>query len=442
MKKNFLAILALAFAVAIAPSCSDDDSSSKANSSTYTEVESTYTVLGTEDTDVTMISGVIYDETITLSKGVNYLINSPVIVASGATLEIEAGATIYAQPQFASYLLVLQGGKINAEGTATSPIEFLSAIEGEKWGGVILNGYATISGENSTGNTGSTEIASQYKYGGSDDSDDSGVLKYIILRDTGANNGADVEHNGLTLNGVGNSTTIENIYVDATLDDGIEFFGGTVNVKNLLVVNPDDDMFDFTQGYSGTLTNAYGVWEATHTSGEEDPRGVEADGNLDGKYTSHLSQSDFKIVNMTIENNRTTANGTASSYDKMHDAIKVRRGAKATITNAVINGFTTQTISDVIDLYDSRGMAAEGTDINLSVALASSLYGNLVNYGATSVYDESTYVASENGDVSYADAVTAYNTAKESAYSKIVIADADANVGCAQSEFTWTGYFN
>jgi len=75
---------------------------------------------------------------------------------------------------------------------------------------------------------------------------------------------------------VGSGTKIENIYVPNGSDDGVEFFGGTVNVKNLLVVNPDDDMFDFTQGYKGTLENAYGIWEAGYTSSESDPRGIEA----------------------------------------------------------------------------------------------------------------------------------------------------------------------
>lgn len=90
------------------------------------------------------------------------------------------------------------------------------------------------------------------------------------MRFTGARSSADIEHNGLTLNGVGRGTTIKNLYITDGADDAIEFFGGTVNVENILAVNCDDDMFDFTQGYKGTLSNCYGVWEAGYTSTEED----------------------------------------------------------------------------------------------------------------------------------------------------------------------------
>ena len=160
----------------------------------------------------------------------------------------------------------------------------------------------------------------------------------------GARSTADIEHNGLTLNGVGNGTKIENIYVLESADDAIEFFGGTVNVTNLLAVNPDDDMFDFTQGYCGTLKNCYGVWESDYTSTEADPRGIEADGNMDGLYPDHLRQSDFKVENMTIVNN---AANTADNVDRMQDVIKIRRGAKATITNALVKG-----TGGAIDLVD------------------------------------------------------------------------------------------
>ncbi|MBM6677017.1 hypothetical protein H6A07_09780, partial [Olsenella uli] len=87
-------------------------------------------------------------------------------------------------------------------------------------------------------------------YGGDQNNDNSGVLTYVSILYSGARSSADIEHNGLTLNGVGAGTTIENIYIAEGADDGIEFFGGSVNVSNLLVVNCDDDCFDFTQGYS------------------------------------------------------------------------------------------------------------------------------------------------------------------------------------------------
>lgn len=282
---------------------------------------------------------------VTLDAEVEYLLNGTLRVKSGGRLTIPAGTVIKAQKGFSSYVLVEQGGQIFAEGTAAKPIVFTSAEaqpKAQDWGGIIINGYAPISGA-TAGTTSKTEVDNNFFYGGTNVSDNSGVLKYVMIKYTGARSSSSVEHNGLTLNGVGNGTVIENIYVYECADDGIEFFGGSVNVTNLLVVNSDDDMFDFTQGYTGTLTNAYGIWEAGFTSTEEDPRGVEADGNLDGNGADHVGQSNFTINGMTIVNNSTF---------EMQDVIKVRRGAKATITNALVkNGSAT----DLIDFSDSKG---------------------------------------------------------------------------------------
>jgi len=204
--------------------------------------------------DDNKLSGSIQD-TRTLDASVEYLLTGPLIVEDGATLNIPAGTTIKAQKGFGSYILVLQGGKINVNGTANAPVTMTADIEDAAqghWGGLIINGKAPLSG----GETGKTEINNAYTYGGTNAADNSGSITYLILAYTGARSSADVEHNGLTLNGVGNGTKIENVYIPDGADDGIEFFGGSVNVKNLLVVNSDDDMFDFTQGYNGTLENA------------------------------------------------------------------------------------------------------------------------------------------------------------------------------------------
>lgn len=299
---------------------------------------------------------------VTLDASKIYIIEGAVIVKEGGVLNIPAGTTLKAREGFGNYILVDRGGKINAEGTAEKPITFTADSESATagyWGGLIINGKAKISGVAGTVSEGSTEIDNNYKYGGSDNADNSGVLKYVKLLYTGARSNADIEHNGLTLNAVGNGTTIENIYVANGADDAIEFFGGAVNVNGLLAVNCDDDMFDFTQGYCGTLSNCYGRWEEGFTSTEEDPRGVEADGNLDGNGADHTPQSDFKIENMTIEN--------LSAEAEMQDAIKIRRGAKATITNALVKG--SGTVTDLVDLKDSKGTANAATSINVTKQL-------------------------------------------------------------------------
>ncbi len=339
MKKLFLC---LSVAALIFTACSDDDDDNGGNAFEGDQLQGAIT------------------QNVTLDASVTYTLAGVVEVKSGATLTIPAGTTIKAKAgltAFSQYILVEQGGKIIAEGTAEKPIRFTSGAASPKagdWGGLIINGYAPISGA-SAGSTAATEIDNSKPYGGTKADDDSGVLKYVILEYTGAKSSGTIEHNGLTLDGVGSKTVIENIYVPYTGDDGIEFFGGTVSVKNILVVNSEDDMFDNTQGWSGTLDNGYGIWLAGFTTDETDPSGIESDGNFDGNGPDHVGQSDYTMQNITIVNN---------SSHPMNDCMKIRRGAKATITNALIKNGTT---GDVIDLTDSKGAANAATSINATV---------------------------------------------------------------------------
>ena len=390
MKKFFLnAMLFAALASTVSlTSCSDDD-----------EIQGENPGGGEEPTEETVeLSGNV-EGTMTLEADVEYILNGKLTVPDGATLEIPAGTKIKAKQGFDSYIIVAQGGKINARGTAQAPIVFTAEDESNAgpgyWGGLIINGKAPISGPAGTVATGATEVDNNMPYGGNDAADNSGTLEYVELWYTGARSSADIEHNGLTLNAVGNGTTINNIYVAEGADDAIEFFGGTVNVSNLLAVNCDDDMFDFTQGYAGTLSNCYGIWEDGFTSTEEDPRGVEADGNLDGNGPDHTPQSDFTIENMTIAN---------FSAQSMQDAIKVRRGATAHITNALVMG--TGAVENLIDLNDGKGGAGEGTEMSVSNQLAS---------------------ATTDGDLN-----------AEGTYAGVVIET--GNTGANTSALSWTGY--
>ena len=373
------------------------------------------------------LSGSISDSQ-TLDASVSYLLDGPLIIEEGGTLTIPAGTTIKAKKGFSSYILVLQGGKINVNGTAEKPVTMTSNEanpEAGDWGGLIINGKAPLTIDPETGKSqiGSTEINSAFIYGGDSPADNSGSITYLILAYTGARSSADVEHNGLTLNGVGSGTTIENIYILNGADDGVEFFGGTVNVTNLLVVNSDDDMFDVTQGWSGTLKNCYGIWEAGYSSTEADPRGVEADGNHDGNYPNHTRQANFRIENMTIDlrlapvpADLATTNPTEFLAKTMQDVIKIRRGAKATIVNALVKG--TGTAVDIIDMTDSKGAGDPNSAISLTNALTNPFTGKAVNYNATQLYN----------------AVDAFGDD----ISKLKIEA--GNAGCPTNIFVWTGY--
>lgn len=316
----------------------------------------------------------------TLDPSVEYKLTGTLIVEEGGVLNIPAGTVIKSQKGFSNYILVLQGGKIFAKGTAEKPIVMTADVSNAGsgyWGGLIINGKAKISGVAGKTATGTTEINSAYLYGGNNDEDSSGELTYVRLEYCGARSSAEIEHNGLTLNGVGNGTKIENIYILESADDGIEFFGGAVHVKNLLVVNPDDDMFDMTQGYSGTLENCYGIWETGYTSTESDPRGVEADGNLDGKTPDDVNQSNFQIANMTID---LKLPASTNSNAIMQDVIKIRRGATATISNALVKG--TGTVQDLVDCTDGAGDANGATSISLTSQLSTPITGTDAKPGA------------------------------------------------------------
>lgn len=360
---------------------------------------------GDDDTDYgTPLSGSI-TTTRTLNVDEVYNITGPLIVEEGGKLTIPAGTVIKANKGFNNYILVLQGGQIFVNGTPENPVTMTLNLDvpgtttNDRWGGLVVNGRAPLT----AGQTGETEISTLFPYGGDKPNDDSGDITYLILEYTGAKATGDTEHNGLTLNGVGNGTTIHDIFVINGSDDGIEFFGGTVDVDNVLVVNSDDDMFDFTFGYSGKLTNAYGIWEAGYSSVEGDPNGVEADGNLDGKSPGAAGQADFEIENLTID--------LRLGYEKskfMQSAFRIRRDCKATIKNALV-----------------KGTGYVQTLINFSAGESAGDYG--------------TYLRITNSLQTAPDNLYKFNTGDTQAnYPEAQIVA--GNTGCPTDIFDWTGY--
>lgn len=334
----------------------------------------------------------------TLSADTVYNLTGPLIVEQGGKLTIPAGTTIEASAGYPSYILVAQGAQIFVNGTAENPVTMTSGKsvkDAMDWGGLIINGYAPLSG---TVGTRTAEINADYVYGGSKANDNSGSITYLKLEYTGAKNTADVEHNGLTLNAVGSATKIENVFVNACGDDGIEFFGGSVSVTNLLCVNTDDDMFDMTDGWNGTLKNAYGIWEQGFASSESDPSGVEADGNMDGLTPDVSGQSNFTIQNMTIVNNGVD----------MNNVIKVRRGATATIVNALVTGSgTVKSSGFVVDMSDSKGNGATASNISITNTMSNAVTAQKITDGT---------------------------------FPNVVVNPATANTGCDKGLFSWTGY--
>lgn len=239
-------------------------------------------------------------EATTWKTGKVYILKSRIAVVSGVTLTIEPGVVVKGEAgtgSNATALLIARGGKIMAEGTASSPIIFTSVADELEpgqvaspnldptlnglWGGLIVLGSAPISGK--TGETAQIEgipVSDQNGlYGGTTAADNSGVVKYVSIRHGGANIGEGNEINGLTLGGVGSGTVIENVEIVSNQDDGIEWFGGTVNVKNALVWNTGDDAIDADQAWNGTLDNFVVITPGDKCFELDGPEGDYVNGN-------------------------------------------------------------------------------------------------------------------------------------------------------------------
>ncbi|MCH4553939.1 hypothetical protein [Aestuariibaculum lutulentum] len=203
--------------------------------------------------DSAVLQGAVTGD-VTLDASVSYKLNSSYIVQSGASLTIPAGTKITARDGGTGvYIAVLQGGQIFIEGTPANPviISSVNANPGD-WGGLTICGNATTSaGVNAVAEIGG------FIYGGTNDTDNSGSIKNLVIKGTGAQINSESQYNGVSFYAVGSETVLENIAVINGDDDGVEFFGGTASITNLYLENNSDDAIDWTEGWSGTIDNAY-----------------------------------------------------------------------------------------------------------------------------------------------------------------------------------------
>lgn len=228
-----------------------------------------------------------------------WILDGLVFVNDGQTLTIEPGTVIKGKPgdgREASALVVARGGTIEADGTAAKPIimtaekddltttDDLPANARGLWGGVIVMGRAPL---NTTPNVlnveGITLNEVRNQYGGTDPEDNSGTLRYVSIRYGGTVLEKGNEINGLTLAAVGRGTTVEYVEVYNNQDDGIEFFGGTVDAKYLISAFTTDDAFDFDQGYRGrgqfwlaVQNSVYADHAGEHDGGESEYGGEDS----------------------------------------------------------------------------------------------------------------------------------------------------------------------
>lgn len=281
----------------------------------------------------------------------DYLLRNQVFVRSGATLTIQAGTTILgtrgdvSEFNKVSVLVVQPGGRIHAVGTAEQPIVFTSAKPaGQKkagdWGGVVLLGNAII---NQTSRTveGVGGVGTEVAYGGNNDDDNSGTLKYVRIEYGGFKLSANNEINGLTFGGVGRGTQVDFVQIRHVLDDCFEFFGGAVNVSHLACQWPQDDGLDWDFGYHGKIQF---VVIQQDPNGYDGMNGIEADNGGNATEWSKTPISEPTVYNITLcgpgqPTVRPTAPDGGLVKAQIRYGMLLRRHTRAHIFNSIFMGF-------------------------------------------------------------------------------------------------------
>jgi hypothetical protein len=240
MKKLLLSMVALA-ALSVT-SCSGDDDNSKDRDEVV--------VINPANFTGSLEAG----QRAELDPAQTYMLTGPFVVKADAELRIPAGTVIKASGGTSAYIAVAQDGQIFIEGEANNPVIMTSSkatpAQGD-WGGLVICGRANTNKGGSNGQTATAEV-SDLTYGGTKNNDNSGVIRYLRIEYTGATFNSSKEFNGLSLFGVGSGTKVEYVQSYEGGDDGIEFFGGSVNGKYLVATNSGDDSIDFADGWSGT----------------------------------------------------------------------------------------------------------------------------------------------------------------------------------------------
>jgi hypothetical protein len=277
-----------------------------------------------------------------------YVLRGAVFVRDGGVLNISAGTQIIGEAGSVGTLIVERGGTLNAIGTREAPIVFTSdqpagsRARGD-WGGLIINGRAPV---NIPGGEGEGE-ADTGVYGGDQPGDSSGVMRYVRVEFAGTEFSPDNELNGIAFQGVGNGGSYEYIQVHMNRDDGLEWFGGTADIKHAVVSNAADDSFDWTFGWRGRAQ-----FVAITQRGDDADNGIEADNNEFGN--DFLPRAHPHIYNITLCGDPDRNEGAESNR-----AILFRRGTAVTFRNFLITGFKTTGLQ--IDGASTLTQVANGT---------------------------------------------------------------------------------
>jgi hypothetical protein len=307
------------------------------------------------------------------AKG-KWILKGYVYVVDGATVTFEAGCVVVSDVAEKGALIIERGAKIIAQGTSTNPIVFTSgkAIGSRApgdWGGIILLGKAPTNRPLDPAPIIEGGVGRQY--GGTDPFDESGVLRFVRIEYAGIAAEPGSEINGLTCGGVGSGTIIENVMVSFGNDDAFEFFGGTVNARNLIALATADDDFDFDFGYSGKIQFAVAMRKPDFVDAGDAGNGVECDNDASGSNATPITRpqmSNFTIVGPN------DATGTAANHNF---SMRWRRRTQFIVRNSIFIGHPDAGFS----------MESDGT-LNDYMNNVSEFRNNLV-HASTNVYRSS-----------------------------------------------------
>jgi hypothetical protein len=320
-------------------------------------VPSTTTLTGNINTTTTLTS----DKVWTL-KGYVY-------VTDGAKLIIQPGTTIVSDVAEKGALCIERGSQIIAEGTQSKPIVFTSGRpEGQRspgdWGGIVILGRAKTNRSSEP----TIEGGIGRPYGGTNDSDNSGVMRFVRIEYAGIAAMPNSEINALTLGGVGNGTILENIQTIYANDDAFEFFGGTVNGKNLYAYATADDDFDFDFGYTGMITNGVAKRDPQFVDSGDAGNGVECDN--DGTGSAAQPYTHPKLFNMIL-----VGPNVSTALANHNLGLRFRRSTQFTMKNSVVWGWmkgglslesneTAQFVKDGVSVFENNSVGTFNPTLN------------------------------------------------------------------------------
>ena len=386
--------------------------------------------------DSTLEGSITSDLTLDASK--IWLLKGRVAVTEGVTLTIPAGTIIKAAAGTgadASTLIIARGAKLNALGTNEAPVVFTSisdnillggtypsngpslSVESRGlWGGLIILGKAPSS---FAGDVTELQIEGiptsdiNGLYGGIDPTDNSGTIQFVSIRHGGAEIGEGNEINGLALGGVRSGTTIDHIEVIANVDDGIEFFGGTVNASNLLIWGQGDDALDIDQGYAGTIDGAYIILEAASD------HGLEIDGP-EGSAPGSFTLKNTTVVGATLNCNASGVDGEMADF---------RKGATGNLINILFKNFAAGKDVELDASADAASYTSGNLNFtNINIQYPSDKDGLVCSDVETlsQIFDDKSDESSFENDVSV--------------FAQIISSEEGEGI-TNKSEFSWTFFY-